>query len=68
MITIIILIATAIISYIAFSNRKLFFQMQFNAYQIAHRKEYKRLITGVLIHADWGHLFFNMFAFFFLAK
>jgi membrane associated rhomboid family serine protease len=34
--------------------------MQFNPYQVYHRKEYYRLISHGFVHADWVHLIVNM--------
>lgn len=33
-----------------------------NPYQVAQRGQYYRLLTSGFLHADWGHLFFNMFS------
>lgn len=56
---------TALVSVPAFSNRELFDKLKFNAYLIFHKKEWHRLLSHGFVHADWGHLFFNMLAFFF---
>lgn len=66
--TIPIIIITCIISIIAFSNRELFGKLLFNPYQVYHRKEYYRIITHGLLHADWWHLFVNMFVLFFFGR
>ena len=55
---------TAIISFMAFNNEKLFSKLQFNAYQVYHRKEYYRLLTHGFVHADWMHLIVNMLVLF----
>ena len=60
-ITLIIIIITVLFSLSAFNNRQLFYRMQFNAYQIHHRKEWHRFFSYGLIHADWVHLLINMF-------
>lgn len=60
-VTLIIIIITVLFSLSAFNNRQLFYRMQFNAYQIHHRKEWHRFFSYGLIHADWIHLFINMF-------
>lgn len=59
--TIIIIIATAITSIIAFQNRELFERLKFNAYQVNHSREFYRFFSYGLIHADWIHLLINMF-------
>ncbi len=61
MITLIIVIITSVISIVAFSNRTLFAKLQFNPYQVYHRKEWYRIITHGFLHADWAHLIINMF-------
>lgn len=59
--TIIIIIITAITSFIAFNNPPAFYQMKFNAYLIHHNRQWYRFFTYGLIHADWMHLLVNMF-------
>jgi len=56
MITIIIVIITSAISVIAFSNKALFDRLQFNPYQVYHRREWYRIITHGVLHANWKHL------------
>lgn len=34
--------------------------LQFNPYRVYHRKEFYRLVSHGLLHADWVHLFINM--------
>jgi len=77
-ITIIILIATALVSIPAFpegvssidSFRRadLFHKLKFNAFQIIHRKEWWRMITYGFLHANWMHLIFNMIALYFFGE
>lgn len=62
--TVIIVIFTAIISILAFSRPELMNKFQFNPYQVYHRKQYYRLLTHGLLHADWIHLFINMLVLF----
>lgn len=61
-ITIIIVVVTAIFSYLAFTRPELKYKYILNAYQVVHRKEYYRIITHGFLHADWMHLGFNMLA------
>ncbi len=65
MITILLIIITGIISILSFRQREIFSRLQFNAYQIVHRKEYYRMITHGFVHANWWHLFVNMFVLYF---
>ena len=62
---IILLIAiTSIISIIAFNRRDIFEKLQLNPYAVYHKKEWYRIISHGFIHADWVHLFINMFVLF----
>ena len=58
--TIIIIIVTSFISFLAFNNKDLFSKLMFNPYQVTHQNEYYRLLTHGFIHADWVHLGVNM--------
>lgn len=49
----------------AFNNPKLMSDLMFNPYAIENRKQYFRFISSGLIHADYGHLLFNMFTLYF---
>ncbi len=60
-ITLVILIITGLVSFLCFEKREWFARLQFNAYQVVHRKQYYRLITHGFVHANWGHLLINMF-------
>lgn len=60
-ITNIIIGINVILSVIAFQNRDFMSKMLFNPYQVVHRKEYYRVITHAFIHANFIHLFFNMY-------
>lgn len=61
-ITIIIIIITVLISIAAFRNDKLMDDLIFYPPAVTQRKQYYRFITCGFIHADVGHLFFNMYA------
>lgn len=64
MITIFIIIVTAIVSVVAFHRRELFHRYNFNAYQVFHRKQWYRVFTHALLHANWQHLIINMLVLF----
>jgi len=64
MLTIIIIAATAIFSYIAFRRPEIMRRYDFAPYRIAARKEYHRFITHAFLHADWPHLIINMLVLF----
>jgi membrane associated rhomboid family serine protease len=64
-ITLIIIIITAIISFMAFSNAELMNKLIFYPPDIAQRKQWYRFFSNGLIHADIGHLAFNMISLYF---
>jgi membrane associated rhomboid family serine protease len=64
MITIAIIVANCIISFLAFSNRKLMDDLIFYPPAITFRKQWYRFITCGFIHADIAHLIFNMYSFY----
>lgn len=62
-VTLIILIATCIISIIAFKNQKLIDDLIFYPPGVTERNQYYRFITCGFIHANVAHLAFNMYSF-----
>ena len=60
-VTLIIIIITAGVSFIAMNNRDIFVKLLYSPYQAFHRKEYYRLFTHALLHSGWMHLFVNMY-------
>jgi|SRR5579871_2695538 len=66
--TVIIIIITSLISFIAFSNLKLMDSLIFWPPAVSMRHQYWRFITCGLIHADFMHLLFNMFTLYFFGK
>lgn len=63
-ITTIITGATVITSLMMFSRPDKLSAWMMNPYRVTHHKEYRRLLTHGFIHADYIHLFFNMFIFY----
>src|SRR4051812_25052651 len=61
-ITIIIIIATSIVSLIALNNEMLLNKLIFYPPAVAERKEWYRFFSSGVIHADLPHLIFNMYA------
>jgi membrane associated rhomboid family serine protease len=61
-ITLIIIIITCIISFSAFSNQKIIDDLIFYPPAITQRNQWYRFFTCGVIHADIGHLLFNMFS------
>lgn len=60
MILIIILITSAI-SIAALYNQDVFYRLKFNAFLALHSKQWYRFFTYGFVHANWMHLFINMF-------
>lgn len=61
-ITTIIIIITVLVSIGGFSNQKIIDDLIFYPPAVSGRNQWYRFITCGLIHADWGHLVFNMLA------
>ncbi|MCK5781636.1 MAG: rhomboid family intramembrane serine protease [Flavobacteriales bacterium] len=56
---------TALISYKGFNDRNFFEKYMLRVGSIINGKEYIRMISSGFLHADWMHLFFNMFTLYF---
>lgn len=67
-ITLIIIIITVLVSVSAFSNNKIYNDFIFYPPAVTYNKQWYRFFTCGLIHADWGHLIFNMYAFYLFGK
>ena len=65
---IIIIAATAIISFKGFNDMAFFSKYLFQVGAVERNKEYWRLITAGFLHADMMHLFFNMMTLFFFSN
>ena len=63
----IIFVFTLITSIYGFNDGQLLGKFMLHPYSIAKGSKYYTFITSGLIHADWMHLLFNMFTFFFFA-
>lgn len=57
-----------LVSFYAWSNPKVQANFIMNPYRIAGRNEYHRFITSAFIHADYLHLFFNLFTLYFFGR
>ena len=66
--TILLIIITSAISIMAFNNREIFDKLQLNPYSVYHKKQWYRVISHGFLHADWAHLFVNMFVLFFFGR
>lgn len=67
-VTIGLIVANVIFSLIGFSNAALLDKTIMWPYRVAREKQYLRFITSGFLHADLGHLFFNMFTLFFFGR
>jgi membrane associated rhomboid family serine protease len=63
----IIFIFTVITSLYAFNDHQLYGKFMLHPYTVSKGKNLYTFITSGLIHADYMHLFFNMFTFLFFA-
>src|SRR4028118_752845 len=64
-ITLIIIIITVLVSIGGLSNQKIVDDLIFYPPAISKQKQWYRFFSCGLIHADWGHLFFNMLSLYF---
>lgn len=63
----VILGLTLVVSLAGLSRREVIDALLLRPYWLRRNGEYHRLITSGLVHADVGHLFFNLFTFFWFA-
>jgi len=67
-VTIGLIIANVIFSLIGFSNPGMVDKTIMWPYRVARENQYIRFITSGFLHADFMHLFFNMFTLFFFGR
>ena len=67
-VTLIIIALTCVISFMAFSNPRLLDRLILWPPAITRGKEYWRLLTCGLVHADGQHLLFNMLTLYFFGR
>ena len=68
MLTLAIIAVTCIVSFLAFNRPKLMDDLILWPPAIQRHREYHRLVTYGLVHADFGHLLFNMITLFFFGR
>lgn len=61
-VTITVCILTGVITHLALTKPEIMQRLLFKPYDILRKKEYDRLFSSALIHADWMHAGFNLFA------
>ena len=67
-ITVILIIITVLVSLGAFNSSKIMNDLIFYPPAVSDNNQYYRFITCGFIHADYGHLFFNMISFYFFGQ
>ncbi|WP_199099980.1 rhomboid family intramembrane serine protease [Dyella sp. ASV21] len=68
MITLIIIAITCVVSFMAFKNARLMNDLILWPPAITRSREYHRLVTYGVVHADFNHLLFNMITLFFFGR
>jgi membrane associated rhomboid family serine protease len=66
--TLLIVIVTGVVSFLAFNNSALKGKLIFSPQSVLADKEYYRVVTPAFLHADWQHLFFNMISLYLFAE
>jgi membrane associated rhomboid family serine protease len=62
------LILTVVISWQALQNQALISRLLLEPYAVKHRGEFYRLLSHMLVHADFTHLAFNMMTLYFIGS
>lgn len=66
--TVLIIVATVLVSWLAFNNPRLLERLILWPPAIARQHQYDRLLTHGFIHADFQHLLFNMITLYFFGR
>lgn len=66
--TILVLLVTGVVSVLAFRRPDLQERLMFKPEEIFRSKQFERLFSSGLIHADWGHLGMNALSFFLFGR
>jgi membrane associated rhomboid family serine protease len=64
-VTLIIILVTVLFSMAAWREPSLFDKYSFKPYRVEKYREYLRFFSSSFLHANWTHLFFNLFTLFF---
>ena len=67
-VTLLLIAANVIFSVIGFSNQQMMNKTIMWPYRVEREKQYYRFISSGFLHADWMHLFFNMFTLYFFGR
>ena len=68
MITLLLIVVTVLVSWLAFNNPRLADRLILWPPAIQRRHQYDRLVTHGFIHADFQHLLFNMITLYFFGR
>ena len=63
MLTYLIIAVTAVVSFLGFRNRKLFYALSLSPWSVSRKKQWYRLVTHAFVHGDLTHLLVNMLVF-----
>ena len=66
--TILIIATNVIFSFLGFSSKKMMNETILWPYQVKRKYQYYRFLTSGFLHADFVHLFFNMFTLYFFGS
>lgn len=66
--SIVIIIVTCLVSITSFNRPQQIEELSLWPYYVKHKRQYYRLITGGLVHADFMHLGFNMLSLYFFGS
>src|SRR5687768_13610910 len=67
-ISFLLIILTALVSYRGFKDHFFFEKYEFGVDKVRLYKDYKRLITSGFLHVNWMHLIFNMLGLYFFSR
>ncbi|WP_282456318.1 rhomboid family intramembrane serine protease [Chitinophaga sedimenti] len=67
-VTISIIVLTCLVSITAFQRQDQLYKLAMVPYDVKHHKQYYRLFTNGLVHADYMHLLFNMLSLYFFRR
>ena len=67
-VTTLIILVTTVVSFLAFKDEGLREKLIFRPRAVLADKEYYRLFSSALLHADWEHLIFNMLTLYFFGR
>ncbi|MBR3526194.1 MAG: rhomboid family intramembrane serine protease [Bacteroidales bacterium] len=68
MVTLLIILVTSAVSILCFNGRLNYHALKFNAWAVWNRRQWYRTLSYGLVHANWGHLIFNMLTLYFFGS